>query len=96
MAAGISPGEVGVAEYPAHRVTVGDFRRVGGLGGITVVARRKLLLRAEEARPARDGEGDHHALALLERRLGADLDHFAHILMAQYVAGAHPGNVAVV
>jgi hypothetical protein len=32
----------------------------------------------------------------LQRRLGADLDHFAHELMAEDVAGLHRRNVAVV
>ena len=96
LAAGIAAGEVGIAERAAHRVAHQDFGGVGGLRRVAVVAGAELLALAEEALAARDGEGDDHALALLERRLGADLDHLAHEFVADDVARAHGRDIAVV
>ena len=49
-----------------------------------------------EAAAARDGERDHHPLALLEGRLRTDLDHLAHIFVTENVAGAHRRDIFVV
>ena len=46
--------------------------------------------------PAADGEGNHDAVANLEvGHLRAELDHLAHILVAEDVAALHRGLIAV-
>ncbi len=96
LAAGIAAGEVGIAEQAADGMAVEHFGGVLLFNGIAVVAGRILQLLAVEALAAGNGEGHHDALALLERALGANLDHFAHEFMAQDIARFHAGDDAVI
>src|ERR1041385_313436 len=59
---------------PFFSVDLGQIglRDVLIVGGQAVFTRRILMLAAMEALPARDGEGHHDALSLLQRGLGSD------------------------
>src|SRR5206468_9528178 len=70
---------------PIYRVAILGFGRVRRLGRIGVVAAAELLLLAEEAFAARDGERHDDPLPLLQRACGPDLHHFAHEFMAKNV-----------
>ena len=96
LPARIAAGHVAIAEQPAHRLPIQLLRDVLIVGREPVVARRILVLGAMVTRAAGDGERHHHALPLLERRLGADLDHLAHELVAQDIARLHRRDEAVV
>jgi hypothetical protein len=64
---------------------------------IRVVTQGPELLLAEIAAATRDGEGHDDAIADFQARvLRADLDDFAHELMAEHVAFLHRRNVAIV
>src|SRR6185503_10990027 len=55
------------------------------------------ILAAEETVAARNGEGDHDAIADLQLRvLFPDFDHLAHEFVAEHVATFHRRNVAAV
>ena len=89
LAAGIAAGQMGVAEQAGRRVSehlVGEMTlAVGGL------ADREIAALALVAFAANDREGNDDAVALLQLAVdaGADLDHFAHGLVAHDVAGQH-------
>ena len=95
LAAGVAAGHVRVAEEAGRRVAVQLLRhpRVR----VRVVAQRPELLLAEEAAAARDRE--RHDDAVADLQLGvllADLDDFAHELVAEDVARLHRRDEAVV
>ena len=96
LSPGIAAGQMREPERSAHRVPHHRLRKVGGFGRIAVFAGAELLLVAKKAAPARDDEGHHHALTLLERRLGADFDHLAHELVAKHVAGPKRRDVTII
>src|ERR1051325_8671091 len=85
--------EMRVAEEPRARVPVELLEHRGVR--VRVVAERPQLALAEEAVAARDRERHDHAIAALQgRRPRADLDHLAHELVPEDVAGLHRGNEA--
>ncbi len=93
---GIAPCKMGVAKGGAHRVTHQQLGGIARFRWIAVIAGAVLLLLAEEALPAADRERNHDALAFFQGGSGADFDDFAHKFMADNVARAHAGNIAVV
>ena len=95
LAAGIAAVHVRVAEQTRRGIAV---QLLGHPGiRIRVVAQRPELLLAEVAAAAGDGERHDDAIADLEPRVVfADLDDFAHELVAEDVALLHRRDVAVV
>ena len=95
LAARIAAGQMRVAEKARGRVSehlVGEMAlAVGGL------AHREIAALALVAFAANDREGHDDAVALLQLAVdaGADLDHFAHGLVAHDVAGQHARNEVV-
>ena len=94
LAAGIAAEHVAETEQPGGRLPHRLGRHLGI--GVGAVAARKQPLLAEPALSAADGEGNDHPVADLEvGDLGSELDHLAHVLVAEDVAALHGRLVSV-
>ena len=91
---GVAAEGVGVAVDAGRRVAEHRHLQLGLR--VRVVAEREELVLAVPALAADDERRDDHAVALLDLlHLGAGLDHLAHELVADDVAGLHRRQVAV-
>ena len=94
LTAGVAPKHMAETEQTGRRLTHRLGRHLGV--GIGAVAAGKQTLLAKPALPAADGEWHDDAVADLEVfDCGAQLDHLAHVLMAENVAALHGRLVAV-
>ena len=94
LAAAVAAEHVAEAEQAGGRMAHRLDRHLGI--GVGAIAAGEQALLAEPALAAADRERDDDAVADLEiGHLGAELDHLAHILMAQDVAALHRRLIAV-
>src|SRR5215218_6615939 len=92
LAAGITAGQVGIAEQP--RGGMAEYLLGEVLLPVGALAHRVIAATALIAFPTGDREGNDDAISLAERMFGAaaDLDDLAHRLMAKNVARQHCRN----